>query len=256
MGFSHEGGTMSSRTTFLSRLIGYYSVLVALAMIAHKQTTMGMISRLTTHAGTPFAIGLIAVAIGLAMLPGAQRVVGRRAAGGGDADWLVERDQGPALPVSACRGDFRAAERATLQSLLLCVTGDLASCGPLPDLRERFWRREPIAGEIATRSAGESLKKQAYGGDAGGTGVEADVCVGAGDASEGEDGDGRGGQTGGAEQVEAGACGDFFGDMGLLRRAIFGVTIQVERLLSNYIFGGDFFEDGAEEDEGGALLWG
>ncbi len=70
MGFSHEGGTMSSRTTFLSRLIGYYSVLVALAMIAHKQTTMGMISRLTTHAGTPFAIGLIAVAIGLAMVLG------------------------------------------------------------------------------------------------------------------------------------------------------------------------------------------
>ena len=61
---------MSSRTTFLSRLIGYYSVLVALAMIAHKQATTGMILRLTTHAGTPFALGLIAVAVGLAMILG------------------------------------------------------------------------------------------------------------------------------------------------------------------------------------------
>jgi len=70
MGFSHEGGTMSSRTTFLSRLIGYYSVLVALSMIVHKQATVAMIARLTTHGGAPFAIGLISVAVGLAMILG------------------------------------------------------------------------------------------------------------------------------------------------------------------------------------------
>ncbi len=70
MGFSHEGGTMSSRTTFLGRLIGYFSVLVALSMIVHKQATVAMIARLTTHGGVPFAIGLISVAVGLAMILG------------------------------------------------------------------------------------------------------------------------------------------------------------------------------------------
>ncbi|MGA2896711.1 MAG: hypothetical protein ABSE27_03835 [Acidobacteriaceae bacterium] len=61
---------MSSRTTFLSRLIGYYSVLVALSMIVHKQATVAMIARLTTHGGAPFAIGLISIAVGLAMILG------------------------------------------------------------------------------------------------------------------------------------------------------------------------------------------
>ena len=61
---------MSSRTTFLSRLIGYFSVLVALSMIVHKQATVGMFQRMTAHGGAPFAIGLIAIAIGLAMILG------------------------------------------------------------------------------------------------------------------------------------------------------------------------------------------
>ena len=70
MGFSHEGGAMSLRTIFLSRLIGYYSVLVALSMIVHKQATVEMITRMMGHGGAPFAIGLISVAVGLAMVLG------------------------------------------------------------------------------------------------------------------------------------------------------------------------------------------
>lgn len=61
---------MSSRTTYLSRLLGYYSVLVALAMISHKQATVEMVHRLMGHGGAPFAIGLISVAVGLAMVLG------------------------------------------------------------------------------------------------------------------------------------------------------------------------------------------
>jgi len=61
---------MSLRTTFLSRLLGYYSVLVALAMIVHKQATVEMITRMMGHGGAPFAIGLISVAVGLAMILG------------------------------------------------------------------------------------------------------------------------------------------------------------------------------------------
>lgn len=59
---------MTLRTTYLSKLLGYYSVLVSLAMIMHKQATVAMVSRLATHAGAPFAIGLIAIAVGLAMV--------------------------------------------------------------------------------------------------------------------------------------------------------------------------------------------
>ena len=98
--------------------------------------------------------------------------------------------------------------------------------------------------------------EEADGGDAGGPGGERGGGVGAGDAAEGQDRDGGGGETGGSEEIEAGTFGDFFVAEGILRRAIFGVTIQVERLFSNYIFGDDFFEDGAEENEGGAVVWG
>ena len=59
---------MSSTTKYFGKLLGFYSVLVALAMITHKEATAGMLSRLTNHAGAPFAIGLIAVAVGLAMV--------------------------------------------------------------------------------------------------------------------------------------------------------------------------------------------
>jgi hypothetical protein len=61
---------MSLRTNYLSRLLGYYSVLVALAMIAHKQATVEMVQRMMGHGGAPFAMGLISVAIGLAMVLG------------------------------------------------------------------------------------------------------------------------------------------------------------------------------------------
>ena len=59
---------MSSTTKYLGKLLGFYSVLVALAMITHKEATVGMLSRLTNHAGAPFAIGLTAVAVGLAII--------------------------------------------------------------------------------------------------------------------------------------------------------------------------------------------
>jgi hypothetical protein len=59
---------MSSTTKYLGKLLGFYSVLVALAMITHKEATVGMLSRLTNHAGTPFALGMIAISVGLAMV--------------------------------------------------------------------------------------------------------------------------------------------------------------------------------------------
>ena len=61
---------MSSHTKYLSRLLGFYSVLVALAMISHREETVGMLSRLTNHAGAPVVIGLLAFAVGLAIVLG------------------------------------------------------------------------------------------------------------------------------------------------------------------------------------------
>src|SRR5208283_1584423 len=126
---------------------------------------------------------------------------------------------------------------------------------------EQPWLCAAIDGEVATRSAGESLQKKADGGDACGTCVEAGVCVGTIDAAEGEDWDGGGCGAGGAEQVEVCACGDFTVGGGLLQNAIFGDFIFRDIFYSNYIFGGYFFgdyffEDGAEEDEGWALVRG
>ena len=59
---------MILRTKYLSKLLGYYSVLVSLSMILHKQATVAIFSRLAAHAGAPFAIGLILIAVGLAMI--------------------------------------------------------------------------------------------------------------------------------------------------------------------------------------------
>jgi len=67
---SSRGGAMSSTTKYLGKLLGFYSVLVALAMIVHKQATVEMVQRMMGHGGAPFAIGLISVAVGLAMVLG------------------------------------------------------------------------------------------------------------------------------------------------------------------------------------------
>jgi hypothetical protein len=61
---------MSLLTKFLSRLLGSFLVLVALTMLVHKEASIEMIKRMMGHAGAPFAIGMIAVAVGLAMILG------------------------------------------------------------------------------------------------------------------------------------------------------------------------------------------
>jgi hypothetical protein len=61
---------MSSRTTFLGRLLGFFSILVALSMIAHKQATVEMITALVNNPAAVFAVGLIGIAVGLAMILG------------------------------------------------------------------------------------------------------------------------------------------------------------------------------------------
>jgi len=59
---------MLPRTTFLSRLIGFYSIVVSLSMVVHKQATVGMVTALTHNAPVLFVVGLITVVAGLAMV--------------------------------------------------------------------------------------------------------------------------------------------------------------------------------------------
>jgi len=61
---------MSPRTTFLSRLIGLYCILVSLSMVTHKQATVEMVTALTHNPPVLFVVGMIAVAAGLAMILG------------------------------------------------------------------------------------------------------------------------------------------------------------------------------------------
>lgn len=61
---------MLPRTTFLSRLIGLYLILISLAMIAHKQATIDSITALIHNPPELFVTGVIAVAAGLAMVLG------------------------------------------------------------------------------------------------------------------------------------------------------------------------------------------
>lgn len=61
---------MSSRTTFLGRLLGFFSILVALAMLAHKQATVDMLTTLFSNTTAVFVIGLIGIAAGLALILG------------------------------------------------------------------------------------------------------------------------------------------------------------------------------------------
>ena len=61
---------MSSRTTFLSRLIGIYCILVSLSMVTHKQATVDMATALIHSPPVLYVVGLMLVVAGLAMILG------------------------------------------------------------------------------------------------------------------------------------------------------------------------------------------
>jgi hypothetical protein len=57
---------MSSRTVFLSKLLGLYFILVALPMMLHKQTVVEMVTGLFRDPMVMFVLGLLAMVAGLA----------------------------------------------------------------------------------------------------------------------------------------------------------------------------------------------
>jgi hypothetical protein len=62
--------TTSPRTTFLSRLIGLYLLLISLAMLTHKQSTVESIIALMHNPPVLLVTAVIAMAAGLAMVLG------------------------------------------------------------------------------------------------------------------------------------------------------------------------------------------
>jgi len=59
---------MSSRTIFLSRLIGLYCILVALSMMTRKQATVQTVTAILQDSSMIFVLGVITLAAGLAMV--------------------------------------------------------------------------------------------------------------------------------------------------------------------------------------------
>jgi len=59
---------MSVRTRFLSRLIGLYLVIVAVAMGANKQSTVAMVTELIHSPSLLFMVGLLVLVAGLALV--------------------------------------------------------------------------------------------------------------------------------------------------------------------------------------------
>ena len=61
---------MSTRTTFLSRLIGLYLILISLSMVTHKHATVETMTALIYNPAALYVIGAFAMAAGLAMILG------------------------------------------------------------------------------------------------------------------------------------------------------------------------------------------
>ena len=61
---------MLPRTIFLSKLLGLYSVLVGLAMLAHRHASVETIQAMVHNAAVLYLAGVIALAAGLAMVLG------------------------------------------------------------------------------------------------------------------------------------------------------------------------------------------
>jgi len=61
---------MSSRTIFLSRLIGLFTILVSLSMFMHKQTMVETVETLAHNRPMLLILGMIALIGGLAMVLG------------------------------------------------------------------------------------------------------------------------------------------------------------------------------------------
>jgi len=61
-------GTMSSRTIFLSRLIGLYCIVIALSMMTRRQATVETVTALLQNSSMMLIVGIITLAAGLAMV--------------------------------------------------------------------------------------------------------------------------------------------------------------------------------------------
>ncbi len=67
-GSPEEEGVMTSRTIFLTRLIGLYCILVIPSMVLHRQATVDWMTALLNNAALMWVLSVITLTIGLAMV--------------------------------------------------------------------------------------------------------------------------------------------------------------------------------------------
>jgi hypothetical protein len=68
LGTSSREATMSSRTIFLSRLIGLYCIVIALSMMTRRQDTVETVTALLQNSSMMLIVGIITLAAGLAVV--------------------------------------------------------------------------------------------------------------------------------------------------------------------------------------------
>jgi hypothetical protein len=61
---------MSSRTIYLARLLGFYSIAVGLSILLHKQAIVYMVTTLVDDPALVWVTGVVALAVGLAIVLG------------------------------------------------------------------------------------------------------------------------------------------------------------------------------------------
>ena len=116
--------TMSARTTFLSKLIGLYLILISLAMIVHKQATVESMNALVHNA--PVIVRSRCDCGGCWAGDGSrpQCLVRRRASGCRHPDWVADADQRLDAFVPVTGGCVRDASRGdSLPTAFLLVHG-------------------------------------------------------------------------------------------------------------------------------------
>jgi hypothetical protein len=119
-------GVMSSRTIFLSRLIGLYCLLVVPSMLVHRQGTVDLMTALLHNLPLMWVLSVITLTAGLAM------VLAHRVWSGG------------ALPVVVTLCGWAAGSAIHCFSMYGWLRrSSLASTSPTPDLRQRLHVSKP-----------------------------------------------------------------------------------------------------------------
>jgi len=126
---------MSTRTIFLAKLVGLYSLVAPICMITHKQTMVEAVTEILRSPALMLVLGVFTLAAGLAMGPDAQCLVGWSIARRDHHRGLAVGDEGPGVPVAFARnGDASVPDESTLRAEFLFLHGVFDRDRRVPDV--------------------------------------------------------------------------------------------------------------------------